>query len=59
MLILQGVQIMGRNEVIRVADMRVFRYLFRFEVVQCSDLLNIQAQWLLIGDLCRMPQYEW
>ena len=38
MLILQGVQIMGRNEVIRVADMRVFRYLFRFEVVQCSDL---------------------
>ena len=38
MLILQGVQIMGRNEVIRVADMRVFRYLFRFEVVQCCDL---------------------
>ena len=34
MLILQGVQIMGRNEVIYVADMRVFRYLFRFEFVQ-------------------------
>ena len=38
MLILQGVQIMGSNEVIYEADMSVFLYLFRFEVVQCSDL---------------------
>ena len=50
MLTLQGVQIMGRNEVLYVADMRVFRYLFRFEVVQCYDLLTTKRSYYHLHD---------
>ena len=50
MLILQGVQIMGRNEVIYVADMSEFLYLFRFEVVQCSDLLTTKRSYYHVHD---------